>query len=44
MTDTNDICTECGLLTIDGTDPAFHYGKDSQLRVTFIRHDCKGDK
>lgn len=43
MIDTRDICTDCGLLTIDGTDPAWYYGKDLQLKMTFITHNCKGE-
>jgi len=39
---TNDICTKCNTLTIEGTDPAWYYGKAGKLKMTFITHDCEG--
>jgi len=40
---TDDICTKCETLTIDGSDPAWYYGSAGNLKVTFITHDCEGE-
>ena len=39
----DDTCGGCGMLTIDGTDPAWYYGKDSKLMIKFIEHNCEGE-
>ena len=40
---TDDICDKCGNLTIDGADPAWYYGTNHKLNMTFIEHDCEGE-
>ena len=44
MSNTDDICAICGMLTLDGADPAWYYGRDSKLKITFIEHNCEEEE